>query len=294
MHILHLDSGREMRGGQLQVVRLIEGLLAAGVDCTLLARQGSPLTLEARRRGWKAGRMSPLRVWTEARRHDLVHAHDARSHTVAALVRCPRLIVARRVAFDVGSRWKYRSAVRYIAVSDFVRSILIEGGVTRDRISVVGDGVPRLPLSDWTGGAVAPDNAADPAKGAAIAHQAAQLADAPIAFSRDLERDLAHAAMFVYLTHSEGLGSAVLLAMSAGVPVIASAVGGLPEIVVHRETGMLVENAPQSVAGAMRILMDQRDLARTMAGRARRMVQERFTVDTMVRATMEVYRQVLQ
>ena len=39
---------------------------------------------------------------------------------------------------------------------------------------------------------------------------------------------------FVYLTQSEGLGSGALLAMSAGVPVIASNVGGLPEIVEHR------------------------------------------------------------
>ena len=43
MRILHLDSGREMRGGQWQALRLMEGLAAAGVDQTLLARAGSPL-----------------------------------------------------------------------------------------------------------------------------------------------------------------------------------------------------------------------------------------------------------
>ena len=40
MRILHLDAGREMRGGQWQVLRLIEGLAAAGVESTLLARRG--------------------------------------------------------------------------------------------------------------------------------------------------------------------------------------------------------------------------------------------------------------
>ena len=43
MRILHLDSGREMRGGQWQVLRLLEGLRAAGHDVTLLARAGAPL-----------------------------------------------------------------------------------------------------------------------------------------------------------------------------------------------------------------------------------------------------------
>ena len=39
MRILHLDAGREMRGGQWQVLRLIQGLAAAGVESTLLARR---------------------------------------------------------------------------------------------------------------------------------------------------------------------------------------------------------------------------------------------------------------
>ena len=42
-----------MRGGQWQVLRLIEGLAAAGVESTLLAREGAPLFTEARKRGWR-------------------------------------------------------------------------------------------------------------------------------------------------------------------------------------------------------------------------------------------------
>ena len=55
-------------------------------------------------------------------------------------------------------------------------------------------------------------------------------------------RHLHEAGFFVYITHSEGLGSGALLAMSAGVPVIASNVGGLPEAIRHGENGLLVEN----------------------------------------------------
>jgi len=42
MRILHFDAGKEMRGGQWQVLRLIEGLAAAGVESTLLARENAP------------------------------------------------------------------------------------------------------------------------------------------------------------------------------------------------------------------------------------------------------------
>lgn len=99
--------------------------------------------------------------------------------------------------------------------------------------------------------------------------------------------------MLVYLTGSEGLGSGALLAMSAGVPVIASRVGGLPEIVRHRETGLLVENTAESVAAAIRELTEDRALARRLGEAGRRAVSERFTVQHMVRRTMEVYKQAL-
>ena len=59
MRILHLDAGREMRGGQWQVLRLIEGLAAAGVESTLLAREDAPLYAAARKLGW---RVQPLGI----------------------------------------------------------------------------------------------------------------------------------------------------------------------------------------------------------------------------------------
>jgi glycosyltransferase involved in cell wall biosynthesis len=140
---------------------------------------------------------------------------------------------------------------------------------------------------------VAPANAGDPRKGATLAMEAARLAGVDLKLSANLERDLADAAVFVYITHSEGLGSGALLAMSAGVPVVASSVGGLPEVIRHRENGLLVTNEPAAIAAAIRELLDNADFARRIGGAARQTVIERFTVDHMVRRTMEVYRQVL-
>lgn len=297
MRILHLDAGKEMRGGQWQVMRLIEGLTAAGVESTLLARPGAPLFEAAEKLNWKVEPLGLTRAVVLAQQHDLMHAHDASGHKLGAIVRGAPLVVSRRVAFPVGettgSQWKYGRAVTYLAVSEFVKSVLIQGGVPDDKISVVYDGVPLL---DTVKGSMvmALANGDDPQKGQDLAVEAARIGDVKLKLSTDLERDLADTAVFVYLTHSEGLGSAVLLAMSAGVPVVASKVGGVPEIISHGENGMLVDNEPAAIAAAIRQLLDDRGLARRIGSEARRSVMERFTVGRMVRRTMDVYRQVLK
>ncbi len=301
MRILHLDSGREMRGGQWQVLRLLRGLAAEGMEPALLAREGGPLFEAARGEGFEVAPFGPVSLAGQARRCDLIHAHDARGHAAAAAVggllrladesNAP-LVVARRVAFAVRSPWKYRQARHYIAVSEFVKSVLVEGGVEAGRIAVVYDGVPLLEPAHGTR-ILAPANSRDPEKGAALAVEAARMAGVEMTLAHDLEGDLAGAGVFVYITHSEGLGSAALLAMAAGVPVIASKVGGLPEIVRHGETGLLVENHARAIAEAIRELAGDRALAERMGAAGRRLVRENFTVEQMVRRTIEVYRQVL-
>jgi glycosyltransferase involved in cell wall biosynthesis len=140
---------------------------------------------------------------------------------------------------------------------------------------------------------VTPANEHDPQKGLPLAAEAAALAGVKLTASTDLSRDLLHARLFIYVTHAEGLGSAALLAMSAGVPAIASKIGGLPEIVRHRETGLIVENNAAAIAEAIRELLADPEFAKRLGAEGRRSVRERFTVDHMVRRTMEVYRQVL-
>jgi glycosyltransferase involved in cell wall biosynthesis len=292
MRILHLDSGREMRGGQWQVLRLIEGLLADGVDCTLLARNGGPLFDAARGKGWRVQPLGIASVVRLARRHDLVHAHDARSHTYAAVSAGAPLIVARRVAFPVRSAWKYRRAARYIAVSKFVRSVLCQGGVPEEKITVIYDGVPLMEPARGSA-LLALSNADDSQKGAGLASEAAKLAGVSLRWTTDLEKDLHDATALVYLTYSEGLGSAALLAMSAGVPVVASRVGGLPEVITDGENGFLVENSAAVIAEVIGNLTGSPGLAARLGQAARQTVQENFTADRMVRRTMEVYRQVL-
>jgi len=284
-----------MRGGQWQVLRLIDGLRATGHECALLARAGSPLSAEAQRRGMDIRAWTLRSIWKRSRaadlEHDVTHAHDARSHTAAAMAGITRLVVSRRVAFPVQpnpvSRWKYRHAAQYIAVSHMVKQTLVDAGIAPSRIAVVYDGVPMQPPSRGSGILVL--ESPDPGKGTALALRAVNLAGFEARASCDLEHDLVHAGLFLYITQSEGLGSAVLLAMAAGVPVIASNVGGLPEIVDHESTGLLTANTPDAIAGAVRRLMQDRALAQSLAARARTLVQEKFSVEQMVAGTVAVY-----
>jgi glycosyltransferase involved in cell wall biosynthesis len=289
MRILHLDGGKELRGGQWQVLRLMEGLFKSGVESTLLARRDYPLYRVAYERGWHVEPLGIARAMALARRYDLLHAHDAHGHTVGAIANPRKLVVSRRVAFPVGSRLKYACARHYLAVSEYVRGVLRAGGVPEEKISVVYDGVPLLEQSSGTQ-LMAPASD-DPRKGSALAREAAAKAGEHLRFSNDLIRDLPEAAIFLYITQSEGLGSGALLAMSAGVPVIASHVGGLPEVVAPGETGLLV--GPDDIAGAIRRLRGNPAYAWGMGVNGRKRVIEKFTVEHMVRRTMEIYRRVL-
>jgi hypothetical protein len=292
MKVLHLDSGREMRGGQWQALRLMEGLRRENIEITLLAPRASPLWRRAREGGLD---VRPLRIWTLSRlsrQADLIHAHDARSHTLAVAAGRAPLVVSRRVAFPIRSRWKYARAQRYAAVSQFVKRALMDGGVAEDRISVIYDGVPLREAVSGGVAVVAPAGN-DPLKGTPLAREATRRAEVDLLLSRDLEADLADAALFLYLTRSEGLGSGILMAMAASVPVIASNVGGVPEIIRHGENGWLTENDPEAVARALRALLADRALARRLGERGRETVAAKFTVGQMIQNTMRLYRQVL-
>jgi glycosyltransferase involved in cell wall biosynthesis len=296
MRILHLDSGDELRGGQRQALALIEGLRERGIESLLLARRGSPLFDAAREAGLRVEPAGLGRVYAEASRFDLVHAHDAHSHTLAALVslaaRRP-LIVSRRVDFPVKtgilSRWKYSRPVLFLAVSEAVGNRLLRAGVPQGKVCVVPDGV-RLPASLGTlDGPVIAVNSDDPGKGRELIKRS----HAPVHFTNDLPGLLPVARALVYISDSEGLGSAALLAMAHGVPVIGSRVGGLREIVIPHRTGLLVDNHTTQIATAVHMLLNDKDLALQLGRAGRDLVSSRYTLQNMIDATLDAYRKVL-
>jgi L-malate glycosyltransferase len=168
LRVLHLDSGREWRGGQRQVYLLARGQREHGHEPLVIAAPDSPLIRRLRSAGIAAAAVrmrgdwdlaaarrvrAVLRTWNA----DLIHAHDARAHAIAlaSLVGRPTLplIVTRRVPFVPRGRLKYgRRVARFIAISGAVRDALISGGVDRTRIDLVYSGVPRPSVTtprDW-------------------------------------------------------------------------------------------------------------------------------------------------
>jgi hypothetical protein len=239
--------------------------------------------------------VDPLRVRFESKHADVIHAHDARSHTLALLASKP-LIVSRRVAFpprrDALSRIKYSRAGLYIAVSEYVKNVLIDSGVPGDRVSVIYDGVV-MPQEPAHGTSIVALDSDDRQKGKRLIQDASKLGGFRVCYSKDLIRDLPGAAVFVYITESEGLGSAALLAMAHGVPVIASRVGGLPEIVHDGETGVLIENRPATIALAIGRVLNNPQLAARLGEQGREMVEQRFMVSHMVDSTVRAYERLL-
>lgn len=104
------------------------------------------------------------------------------------------------------------------------------------------------------------------------------------------------AAMDVYLMSSafEGLPLALLEAMAMELPVVATAVGGIPEVVVEGETGHLVDpEEPDRLAPPTAALLADADRRRRMGRAGRERVENRFGMARMARELEQIYRRVL-
>lgn len=97
---------------------------------------------------------------------------------------------------------------------------------------------------------------------------------------------------YVMPSESEGMPLSLLEAMSAQLPVIATAVGGIPEVVTHEESGWLVPaHHPEVLAATMIHVLTHHSEARAVAARGRARIESRFSADAMARAYGALYRQ---
>lgn len=362
MRTLHVDTELAWRGGQRQVLLLLEGLVRRGVGATLASPEKSPLFERARSAGIAVVHMAArndadlvaamrLAGLLRRKRFGILHCHTGRAHGIALLSRRlvpvssrPKIVVSRRVAFASASfllRWKFAGADCVIAVSQAVKRGLVAAGIDPERISVVRDGIPlseappdpaerdrvrrllhlapadRLVLnvahlsaekgqSDLI--AAAPRiHAAVPNSRVAIVgggklreqleREAAAAGDAPILLAgfwppERISSLLAAASVFVLPSRQEGLGSILLEAMAAGVPVVAASAGGIPDIVRDGSTGLLVPPGdPDALAAAVVRLLGDQALAARLAAAALEFVRKEGSADRMVEETIGVYRE---
>ena len=159
MSVVHVETGRHLYGGALQVLYLAQGLEERGVKSVLMVPRGSEVAAAARQRWLRVeefafrgegdivalGRMA----WRFSRPDvEVVHLHSRRGAdtlggVAGAAIRAPvvltRRVDNRDVEWLVGA--KYRLYRRIVAISGAVRDVLTDQGVPRDKISLVHSAV---------------------------------------------------------------------------------------------------------------------------------------------------------
>lgn len=164
MSVIHVETGRDLYGGALQVLYLAQGLQERGVNSVVMVPKGSEVAGAARKR-WLRVEEFPCRgeadvvslgrlAWRFSRSDvQLVHLHwgrgaDTLGVTAATMARAP-VVLTRRVA-DPEPPWvvgaKYGLFRRVVAISGAVRDILVEQGVPPGKIALVHDAVD---ATDW-------------------------------------------------------------------------------------------------------------------------------------------------
>jgi len=115
-----------------------------------------------------------------------------------------------------------------------------------------------------------------------------------LGWRNDVANILQSADLFVHPARDEGFGLVVVEAAAAGLPIVASEVGGIPEIIQHGVNGLLVPPGdPQALAQAIQKLIDDPQMARSLGDAARQTAFERFSAEAMAAAYMDLYSQLL-
>ncbi|HEY4128759.1 MAG TPA: glycosyltransferase [Gammaproteobacteria bacterium] len=111
---------------------------------------------------------------------------------------------------------------------------------------------------------------------------------------KDVSQILAAAAVSVLPSISEGISNTLLESMAAGVPVVASRVGGTPEVIEDDEHGLLVPPSdPEALAAAISRVLGDPSLAAKLGANGRRRVIAEFSFEAVVQRTEDLYRELL-
>ncbi len=107
----------------------------------------------------------------------------------------------------------------------------------------------------------------------------------------DAARYLKNFDIFVLPSLKEGLPYVLLEASLAEIPIIATNVGGVPEIIENEKTGLLIKPAkPDEIADALKTLINNPELAKTLAQNARQKILKEFSFEKMLQRTLAAYK----
>lgn len=353
MKILHIDTEKGFRGGEGQVMTLLRGLAARGIDQALMAAEGEELARRASAEGFDVIGVSSLTKALPSRAKapsgfDLVHAHTGNAHTLALKLFAGRapILVTRRVDFPVKrnyfSRRKYtHPQVHFIAISNAIAEVLKQGGVDPARIAVVPSGVDPTRFRGATGRdrlrrewSIEEPGPVIGFIGAYVDHKdplnliraAAKATTLPrtarfvfvgegqlraameeqvrrlnvgnrvllTGWREDIGDCLAAFDMFVMPSKLEGLCTSLLDAQAVGLPCVACAAGGIPDIITEGENGLLVppQNA-ETLSEAIERLWNNEAMRAKFHAEGPRVVEARFSIERMVQGSIDIYGQLV-
>jgi glycosyltransferase involved in cell wall biosynthesis len=227
-------------------------------------------------------------LWLQRQAYRCAHAVVANSSAAAALLRREGIsgarirVIPNGVAGGSHARREWRP----------IRALLTVANLRREKAhEILLDAVARLAPAH-------PDLrvrvAGDGPRAAELRALAATLGIADrvsfLGHRDDVDALLAEADVFVLPSRSEAFPNSVVEAMAAGLPVVATTVGGLPELVQPGRTGLLVPpDDGAALARAIASLIAHPERARALGDTARETVARRYSFDRMVRAFERLY-----
>lgn len=350
MKVLHINSEKGWRGGEQQMVYLIEELASLGVENFICCRLDSTIHKYAQEKqiphlalkfsGLKLLDSLKLKGFLRKQQIELIHTHTSNAHTLAfyaSLIGATTpIIVSKRTDFKVKSPGKYNHSLikKVICVSHKIAEITKAGVQNPDKVVTVYSGINTkrfdgeqnslkrlLNLGDHqiligNSSAIAPHK--DYYTFLKVARNLPQyhfaiIGSGPLedeikkytaendiknvhftGFLPDLEKYLKSLDIFLITSETEGLGTSILDAMICRVPVVATAAGGIPEIVIDTKTGLLspikdVESLTQNISE----ILSNPELRETMLGNAYENVKTNFSKEATAQKTFDHYKAVL-
>ncbi len=114
-------------------------------------------------------------------------------------------------------------------------------------------------------------------------------------YQKGIAEILAKLTLFVLPSIREPFPVCLLEAMAASLPVVATSVGGIPEMVKDKETGLVVPpKDPEALAHAILTLLQNGEKAKNMGIAGKKWVEEKFNITTMVRKTEDIYQDLIE
>jgi glycosyltransferase involved in cell wall biosynthesis len=322
-NIVWIIDGLGMGGAEKLTVPFIQNLAEEGFDlrvCVLQERHGNPYAAAIAKIGVPVDLVPVKKLrdltaiprlvrYLRSHKAALVHTQLEFSNTLgniaAKLLRLPSLCTLHTIEnFDRGSKARLRTRVMLWSLRNFCDKVITVSGELRRHHLASGRPAPETVMTLYNGILdAAPEArylvAGDGDHRNALENMTKQLRISKhvifAGYREDIHDLMSISDVFVLPTLREALPTVLAEAMSAGLPIIASAVGGVPEMVTDQINGILVppRDTEKLADACIRLLSSKAD-ARRMGEQGRTIAAEKFDIQKQARKLGLVYRQLLE